>query len=64
MDRRKSSRRIEVALMKVNSLKIKSPIVTLLVGLLIAVIVAILSVNAKESAPEHYGASALVGVAR
>ncbi|MEV0268211.1 hypothetical protein AB0H43_05490 [Hamadaea sp. NPDC050747] len=46
-------------------MKVPTPIVTLLVGVLIAVIVAILSVRAKPEQPtEPYGAPASVAVTR
>jgi hypothetical protein len=38
-------------------MKIKSPIVTLLVGVLIAVVTLILSVRANDSGNEPYGAA-------
>lgn len=37
-------------------MKIRSPIVTLLVGVLIAVVVVVLSVRAHHAATGHYGA--------
>lgn len=37
-------------------MKIKSPIVTLIIGVLIAVVIWILSVQADGSAPAPYGA--------
>jgi hypothetical protein len=45
-------------------MKIKSPVVTLLVGLLIAVIVLILSINANHTTQSPYGAAAISAVAR
>lgn len=38
-------------------MKIKSPIVTLLVGLLIAVVILILSVRAQDATPKPYSAT-------
>ena len=38
-------------------MKIKSPIVTLLVGLLVAVVILILSVRASDSTGTPYGAA-------
>ena len=46
-------------------MKIRSPIVTLLVGVLIAVVVVILSVHAKHTAPaKPYGSAAVAAVLR
>ena len=46
-------------------MKIKSPIVTLLVGVLIAVVVVILSVHAKHTEPtKQYGSAAVAVMLR
>lgn len=45
-------------------MRIKSPIVTLLVGVLIAAIVTFLSVRAHNTVPKPYSAAAPAGVVR
>lgn len=45
-------------------MKIKSPIVTLIVGVLIAVVIWILSVRANSSAPGPYSAAVVAAVLR
>jgi hypothetical protein len=47
-----------------STMKIPSPIVTLLVGALIAVVVVILSVRAHDAASKPYGAAAPAAVLR
>jgi hypothetical protein len=41
-------------------MRIKSPVVTLIVGVLIAAVVLILSVRADHATPRPYGAAAVV----
>lgn len=45
-------------------MRIKSPVVTLMIGALIAVVVLILSVRANDAAPGPYGAAAPLVVPR